>query len=84
MSSGDLGEVVGEEGVAAVVGEAGSPKVEGVVEVLLRQQLRKNKGKRLLSLIYSCASVLPSRGQRAFLQRKRKTIGRVTTEVQVG
>lgn len=45
MSSGDLAEVEGEEGVAAVVGEAGSQKVEGVVEVLLR--LRSNKGKRL-------------------------------------
>lgn len=40
MSSGDLGKVVGEEGVAAVVEEAGSQKLEGVVEVLLRQQLR--------------------------------------------
>lgn len=37
MISGDLGEV----GVAAAgVGEAGSQKVEGVLEVLLRQQLQ--------------------------------------------
>lgn len=42
MSSGDLGEVGGEEG------EAGRQRAEGVVEVLLGQQLGKNKGKRLL------------------------------------
>lgn len=45
MSSGDLGEAGGEVEEA---GEAGSQQAEGVVEVLLGQQLGGNKGKGIL------------------------------------